>query len=809
MASEMDDLLLKIRLMLDKGQAGKELEDLLKQLERLQAQARSARKTMDGLFASGNINQRQYTEGIKNLNQQLGEVPKNATGAGKSLFSFTNLLRTAIGTLEAMGIFLVTSFIAGTIKKTIDSVSQLEQAFIKLTVAERAISATGVDITPKELTDISERVANTYATVSDIDAKKMTANLAVLTKDLKLSADEYEKLAMAIPLVAQQAGVSMDSATEQVINGLTKSGKGWADLGITVDANIIKQRAVTDGIVESAEAYNELTAEQKQQVEVLALINILLENTNENAKEQANYLNTIAGSSEVVKAGWEDFLATLGQIGRPIYIQALQSISDSLTKMRTSLEENRERWADWSGYIAFAITLVLGIWQNANRVMSGRAGISLNELIQQAKAAMEEAKSLSTSLGAPTEDTPTGKSEVSSEIEEDTADLQKALEKMNNEILEAQIKLGQDMEEAQIDLGRKLADIATEYAKKRADAERDYANKVRDINASYSEKVRSINSKAQEEAERARNDELQREAEFQNKMMELKENYLMDLEEALHERDARQVLRLMKQYNLDKTQAERDHALDRQNAARSVAEKRNQLARERADAEADRKMRLDAAKRDYQDKLEKLRADEEAEKRAAQIAFERKMQDLQREMHNRLSLVAAGLVQEFNLTKKGLDAIYSLYKTYYGAISQIYSAMNTMLAGQSRLSATTGATVQPGGIITNNTGNRLPIIGTAGVQRFAEGGAMIADRPTTVTFGEAGLEMAQFTPIGKNGRDVNKLFSNLSGRGGEGGGGGAVEIGVTLSPDLEARVVNNALEQTANIITRVRDSKVR
>ena len=39
---------------------------------------------------------------------------------------------------------------------------------------------------------------------------------------------------MAIPLVAQQAGVSIDNATEQVITGLTKSGRGWADLGITV-----------------------------------------------------------------------------------------------------------------------------------------------------------------------------------------------------------------------------------------------------------------------------------------------------------------------------------------------------------------------------------------------------------------------------------------------------------------------------------------------------------------------------------------------------------------------------------------------
>lgn len=404
--------------------------------------------------------------------------------------------------------------------------------------------------------------------------------------------------------------------------------------------------------------------------------------------------------------------------------------------------------------------------------------------------------------------TPTGTPpSVAGELSEEQSDLQKALEKMNTEILEAQIKLGQDMEDAAIDLGRKLVDIAEEYAKKRADAERDYSNKVADINASFRNKITDIKNDEAEANAKARNDELEREAEFQNKMLELKENYLMDLEEALHERDARQVLRLMKQYNLDKTQAEREHALDQQSAARDLQEKKKQFARERADAENERKMKLAEAQRDYQDKLAKLKADEDAERRAAELAYQRKMQDLQREMHNRLSLVAAGLVQEFNLTKKGLDAIYSLYKTYYGAIAQVYAAMNTMLAGQSRL-LSSGMSVTGGGVITNTTGNRLPIIGTAGQQRFAEGGMMVADRPTTVTFGEAGLEMAQFTPIGKTGRDVNKLFSNLSGDG-QSGNSGSVEIGVTLSPDLEARVIQKSSDHVANVLTKVRGSKVR
>ena len=84
---------------------------------------------------------------------------------------------------------------------------------------------------------------------------------------------------------------------------------------------------------------------------------------------------------------------------------------------------------------------------------------------------------------------------------------------------------------------------------------------------------------------------------------------------------------------------------------------------------------------------------------------------------------------------------------------------------------------------------------------------MIANKPTTVTFGDNNgeLELATFTPLQHTGRDVNKLFSNLDAS--QGGMSGALEIGVALSPDLEARIMKNTLGQTANIITKVPRSK--
>ena len=790
-----DDLTLWIQLRAKADQANKEVDGLVANLRRISGEAANASAAM-GKMKSPVTNEQVST--VNKFNAGLNQTAPAANKAGKGLWTLNNTMRTAIGTFEAMAIFLVTKFIGDAIAKTIDSLKQLELSFYRLGIAERALSKAGVDITPQELVDIAKQVTDTYDTVSNIDALKMVSNLAVLTKDLKLTADQYEKIATAIPLIAQQSDTSIESATDQIITGLTKSGRGWADLGITVDAAIIKQQAIKDKLVESEEAYNNLTAEQKQQVEVMALINILYGNAQENLASQSEYLTTVAGKQALLNKEWETFTTELGVLNQPATKTGLDFLIWGLQRLIELVG------LAGKGYIGFMALLVGGFTALRGLLEGNIRG--LDEFLQlfvqgirEAGAAMEQYMQISSP-----EDTPTSPTSGNGTLDSQE-DLQKALEKMNNEILEAQIKLAQDMEEAAIDLGRKLEDIAIEYAKKRADAERDYANTVRDINTSYSQKVNEIRADEAEANAKARNDELEREAEFQNKMLELKENYLMDLDEALHERDARQILRLMKQYNLDKTQAEREHALDQQKAQRDTAEKKKEFARRRQEAEAERKAKLAEAQQDLKDKLAKLQSDEEAERRAANLAYERKMQDLQREMHNRLALVAAALVQEFNLTKQGLDAIYKLYMSYYGAIAQVYAAMNTMLSGRTGASKNSG-TWTANGITYNDTGNRAPVVG--GHQRFAEGGTMIADRPTTVTFGEGqGLEMATFTPLNKTGRDVNKLFTNL----GQGGSSmeGTLEVDVTLSPDLEARIVKRSMDETAGIITRVKNSKRR
>ena len=385
-------------------------------------------------------------------------------------------------------------------------------------------------------------------------------------------------------------------------------------------------------------------------------------------------------------------------------------------------------------------------------------------------------------------------------------DLTKALEKMNKEILDAQLKLQQDMEDAAIDMGRKLVDIDIEYARKRADAQRDYANKIADINRSYNETILDIKAKQQTDDTKAKQDELDKERKFQNDMLELKENYLMSLEDALHNRDARQILKLQKQYELDKLQAERKHGLDQQSAADEAKVRKQTYAEDRRRAESDRKAKLAEAQRDLADKLARLEIERKREIADANLDYERKKQDLEKAMHDRLNIVAANLVQEFNLTKTGLDAIAQLYGKYYSYVAGLYAAMQKMVSGTGGnisppVIGTTGVTrpsQQLGGGIHNPAPTTITTStgGAVGGFRRAEGGTMFANKPTTVTFGEAGMEMATFTPMGRAGKDINKMFSgNMSGA----GGSGKVSIELLLSPDLESRIVSNTLDKTAEV----------
>lgn len=783
----------------------------------------------------------QFREAIGPLPAQIGQVGESAGRAAQGF----NVLRTAMGFLTAMALSAIATALTQMFQKIVDSASQAEQAMINLGIAERAMSEAGTDITPKQLTDISDKIATTYKSISQIDSQKMISQLAVMTKDLGLTADQYEKLGLTIVQVSQRTSKTVEDATNQVVNGLTKSGRGWADLGITVNAGIIKQRAIADELVESEAAYDALTATQKEHINTLALINIAYEKNKENAKDQAKYDNSLAGSKKALAAAWDDFTAALGKLTAPTTIQFIQQLTEVLKTMNKGLKENAATLQEVSALFT-AMSKVYGVLKALGNgsIFEGlvNAGTMQVDLASMFKDSYNQAKDYYKNLKAP-EDNPTAK--IGTDVEVDTQAVKDAFEKLRQDIIDEKDKLEQDKFEAKIDLQVKLEDIDINYARKVEDiitktnrsiedANRDYGNKVAQINT-------DTNNKLSEAQAKYRADDQKAEEEYQNKLLKLREDYLMSLEDALHERDARQILRLMKKYELDKTQAARDHAADQrqraadfQNEIKSIQNEKAQRLAEAKNEHAQKLADIQAAK---QRELEDAALWRKREQADAQRDYQRKLQDLNRHYQQRILQLAAALRNELTLTASQAAALQKMllgnvdaYRQYLlTLVAATNGAIQGMTPGQTDLGASvtgnggntrlgtgvvdtvagnTGATVATTGVAPSllNGATTTPKSGTNplgvsvtgnGGWPFAEGGTLIADRPTKAIFGEKGAEAVSIMPLGRTGKNINKVFGNL---GALGTGGGNVTINLDLSPDLEGRIVSSTLDEAANII---------
>jgi hypothetical protein len=782
---------------------------------------------------------------VKKSTKDLGD------GARSAAQGFS-ILRSAMGFLTAMGMSAIMQALTQFFSNALALATEFRGKMAELNFAEAVLSKKGMDITRKELDNFVKEIEDKYKYLSKSESIGIVSTVADMGAEFNLTKEKILGLSDAVAFITlRERAYGMEvSDTGSIVNAALDGRSNYFNkLGINITKTAIKEKAYAMGLAESGASISkeisnqaaiallieQTTGKYDDLLASIEQVNPALANQLRVSKELKDAQLEVGESVLTVKDSWNSFLSALIENGSfdamkeslistilevSNLISAIENASDVITTFMSNMDALSGKSGDKKGGLiwriltgGFAGDLVQSVANILATILAQvvawiatmwievTSGVSFLKAWEDAGANAREAwkrgwektkkifsgeENLFSGATPPKtiiegQDTPTAPSIIGDEAT--NQNILDAEKKFNEAILDAQLKLGQDLEEAQIDYERKLYDISVEYKAKRLDLEKDYANKVADINRSYTEKITEINQKRQEDEAKRKNDELQKEREFQNRMLELKENFLLSLEDALQNRDARQVLKLTRAYELDKAQAERKHELDKQSAQEEASIRQQSYEFDRKKAEVDRKAKLAEAKRDYADKVAKLKLDEQAERKAANLAYERKKQDLEREMKNRLAIVAANLVQEFNLTQKGLDAIARLYLKYYNDVKRIYEAMRAVMGA----SVTSTGTRPPGG------GGSRP-----GIQ-MAQGGSIIANRPTTVTFGEAGLEAATFMPLGRLGKDVGSTFSNVAGMEGS---GGKVSIELLLSPDLESRIVSNSMDATAEVFMR-------
>lgn len=817
------------------------------------------------------------TDNINKVNKALGEIPANQEKVAKGF----DVIRSAAGFLVASIMGQLINALMTFFRTAFEGFKKLRGDIAQLNFAESILSKKGMDITRKELDDFVTEVQTKFKYISKGDAMSIVSDVADIGTEFDLSKEKILGLSEAIAFIQTKEKLMGQEVSDSgsIINAALDARSNYFNkLGVNITKTLVAEKAYEMGLAKQG---TELSKDVKMQ----AAIALLIEQT-ANKRE------------ELLKAIEETDPALAHEM------EVNQKYADSALEVGKALAEMKDGFNQWvlsldpktiQTFITFIKVLVKAIemlavasawgWKILMTLVGAISAVvaSITTFIYVAsktgdialafKMAGQAAKDaflagwnmggnpLALLMGTTEQketDTPTGTKKTSKELLESDQKLKDALKKMNEDIMDAQNKLSQDMEDAAIDLGRKLVDIDTEYARKRADAQQDLAKKIRDININVDQKIADINVdsnrkiadinadaalKEKEESQKAKNDELQREAEFQNKMLEMREKFLMDLEDALHERDARAILRLIKEYNLSKAQALREHELDKNKAAQDQAQQATQRkvevqqkiqqvnedrARAIADAEIDRQRQISDAKRAFADKMAELDVEQARERSDAQQDYQRKLQDLQRATNARLETIKNGLMQEFNLTRQGLDAIYALYLQQArrvaattasggagtGGSSTSTSSLSsapTLSGGTTSSAYAAPSTTKPSGLMgtigqltasaldwTNRTFGKWNQWSTYG---FAEGGNLLVDKPTRFTAGENfEPEMISVTPLSRIGKNVGKTFGGLSNKGGM---GGDLSIQLVLSPDLEARIISNTLDQTANIFTKI------
>lgn len=445
--------------------------------------------------------------------------------------------------------------------------------------------------------------------------------------------------------------------------------------------------------------------------------------------------------------------------------------------------------------VHFANGLFKGITIGLKPLVSGKDDPISNSLRSTMETLENVIGLVNEKINSSLEDTPTApfdngdlqeNEELLSEIEDKVKDIAAEAQKAREEL---DVLKSQKEADLEIKVRLKSEDIELEYKRKAEDAARDLVKKIEDIN-------RDSAKRAAEEKEKARINELQAELELAQKLKELRQQFLFDLEDALHARDARQVLRLIRNYN-----AEREKLLEREDFEKQLRAMR--LQNELRAIEAERRAKIASAKLEYQQKLEDLAIAKKREYEELAIWKQREYEDIQRwyareqeEIRRNSEYKIRQLLDEYiksgKITDAGMKNILTIIAKYVNLSKAQFADLSNY--ANSQLSKIQGAM-----IITPTKSTYTGVSGGGGGggggMKMAEGGTLIANKPTNVLFGEAGLEMATFTPLERKGADVGKIFGNLTGS-----EAGSAVIQVTLSPDLEARVVENALGQTAKVI---------
>lgn len=311
-----------------------------------------------------------------------------------------------------------------------------------------------------------------------------------------------------------------------------------------------------------------------------------------------------------------------------------------------------------------------------------------------------------------------------------------------------------------------VSEIQADFADRRADLEADYRQEVADEEAEHQRR------KAEAQVEFNRREK--REAEDHKiDMRRLEEDYLMELDDLVRERDAKGVLMAQRRYNVEKRRKEEDYSLGKNRREQDFQYEQKQMEYQRA-------IRLQLMKREYEERQVELAKQEQKALVKANEAYTKQLELERKAAEESLRTILEAAKARLSLSQQELKALYDMLKAALPAFTSVWSGIYG--AGASKGSGWSG---MPG--VPSSTGT--------GHQR---GGTFFAVGPTAASFGEGGPERVDVTPLSASTGQARPGFG-----GGNGNGKVQIELAVKADPMLMVEIAEKTMSDVADVVVRL------
>jgi hypothetical protein len=758
-----------------------EADTLTEQILLNDAQALSDLETMVGLVSSVNDKFSQLlatlgqTNGqLENTAQATEQVKQAEVGAEEQANAFAGAMTqagTAMQMAFGLGTYQIVNSVINLIKGGVQDGIDFAQSMFLINSAVSQMRDAGVDVQFQDLADIVTTLGPKLYAFSSLDLSKVVGQVAGLGGQFGMTAKQVSDLTEFSLVAVERFGGDAISVATAVTSGMENlttqmSRRIYQMTGVQITSQQVYNEAVALGLDNGAKTYQQLDSQTKQQ----AYLVLLQQQLAGLQKDEITYADNAAGKVKELGAVWENLWTGWGI--------AITNLMPQLANMFDSVIGGL---SEASGILQATIDFfktggaVSGTWESFMQDIQNRAAEVYKLYTNPSPTAVTGG--------------PTGPSTIPLG-DTGAAAAQAAAEKAAAD----QIKVEADAEKEMVSLHDSAqaayAKITTNYQNKLLDDQIKYDRAMVAEDVSAANQRQKIEDNAAEsmlvDAEKNRQSNVEAEQKYEEEMQSLVDKFQANLIDALRSNDAKTIIHLIEEYDNQK------------------AEKTKQYNDENVIRQENYQQEIDLAKQQEAYNLQQLNSEVAQRKAALKVQYDNENTDAKTQMdrqnvaeqvdiNNRLTAWADGLQVQYNLTDAQMKNIYSVISAYLGKNGYVDSIYTYIIARMAQVYAALGAGI--GGGSSSQHG-----VGAAGNQ--AAGGSLFANTPTTATFGEAGPELAMFIPLGSG---VGSIPSpSISG--GQ-GGGGSIQLQVTLDDNLKAQIVKTSLDGVALSIDRMQRSQ--